>query len=41
MVGTPKFPAWYDSQGGIYVGYSENDVRFKYNLDQAVAYKTR
>jgi len=30
-----RIPAWYDEQGHIYVGYSENDVRFKYNLDKA------
>ncbi|MDI1351498.1 MAG: valine--tRNA ligase [bacterium] len=27
-----RIPAWYDNQGNIYVGYSENDVRFKYTL---------
>lgn len=30
-----RIPAWYDSQGNIYVGYSENDVRFKYKIDEA------
>lgn len=29
-----RIPAWYDSQGHTYVGYSENDVRFRYNLDE-------
>lgn len=29
-----RIPAWYDNQGNIYVGYSENDVRFKYTLDE-------
>ena len=28
-----RIPAWYDNHGHIYVGYSENDVRFKYKLD--------
>lgn len=27
-----RIPAWYDEQGNVYVGYSEKDVRFKYNL---------
>jgi valyl-tRNA synthetase len=27
-----RIPAWYDNHGRIYVGYSENDVRFKYKL---------
>ena len=31
-----RIPAWYDNQGQVYVGYSENDVRFKYQLDQEV-----
>jgi len=30
-----RIPAWYDNQGQIYVGYSENDVRFKYHLDDS------
>ncbi|VEG92422.1 valine--tRNA ligase [Legionella spiritensis] len=34
-----RIPAWYDSQGHIYVGYSENDVRFKYKLDESVSLK--
>jgi valyl-tRNA synthetase len=34
-----RIPAWYDSQGRIYVGYSENDVRFKYNLDETLVLK--
>lgn len=29
-----RIPAWYDNHGHIYVGYSENDVRFKYKLDE-------
>ena len=28
-----RIPAWYDAKGHVYVGYSENDVRFKYKLD--------
>lgn len=28
-----RIPAWYDNHGHVYVGYSENDVRFKYKLD--------
>lgn len=27
-----RIPAWYDDQGSVYVGYSENDVRFKYKI---------
>lgn len=34
-----RIPAWYDNQGRIYVGYSENDVRFKYKLDASVHLK--
>lgn len=29
-----RIPAWYDDNNNIYVGYSENDVRFKYQLDK-------
>jgi valyl-tRNA synthetase len=32
-----RIPAWYDENGQIYVGYSENDVRFKYQLNDSVA----
>ncbi len=31
-----RIPAWYDNQNRVYVGHSENDVRFKYNLDANV-----
>jgi len=34
-----RIPAWYDSHGHSYVGYSENDVRFKYKLDPSVSLK--
>ena len=34
-----RIPAWYDSQGNIYVGYSENDVRFKYKIDKSTSLK--
>ena len=34
-----RIPAWYDNQGNIYVGYSENDVRFKYTLDESTPLK--
>lgn len=34
-----RIPAWYDSQGNVYVGYSENDVRFKYKIDEAITLK--
>lgn len=34
-----RIPAWYDNQGHIYVGYSENDVRFKYKLDDSIPLK--
>ncbi len=29
-----RIPAWYDNDGNIYVGYSENDVRSHYSLDK-------
>jgi len=31
-----RIPAWYDEKGSIYVGYSENDVRFKHKLDDSL-----
>ncbi len=31
-----RIPAWYDEQGRVYVGISENDVRFKYNIDKEI-----
>lgn len=34
-----RIPAWYDSNGNVYVGYSENDVRFKYNLKDTTSLK--
>lgn len=34
-----RIPAWYDNQGKAYVGYSENDVRFKYKLDASLPLK--
>jgi valyl-tRNA synthetase len=34
-----RIPAWYDNHGNVYVGYSENDVRFKYNIDEATPLK--
>lgn len=34
-----RIPAWYDNQGRIYVGSSEEDVRFKYHLDAHIALK--
>ncbi len=34
-----RIPAWYDNQGHVYVGYSENDVRFKHKLDDTVSLK--
>ncbi|MDP3561414.1 MAG: valine--tRNA ligase [Legionellaceae bacterium] len=34
-----RIPAWYDNQGHVYVGYSENDVRFKYKLDSNLPLK--
>ncbi|MCX7115570.1 MAG: valine--tRNA ligase [Gammaproteobacteria bacterium] len=27
-----RIPAWYDNQGRVYVGYTEEDVRFKHNI---------
>ena len=34
-----RIPAWYDNHGHVYVGYSENDVRFKHQLDESVQLK--
>lgn len=34
-----RIPAWYDNEGSIYVGYSENDVRFKYNIAEGTELK--
>ncbi|KTD32051.1 valine--tRNA ligase [Legionella israelensis] len=34
-----RIPAWYDNHGNIYVGYSENDVRFKYKLSPDITLK--
>ncbi|KTD65625.1 valine--tRNA ligase [Legionella shakespearei] len=34
-----RIPAWYDNHGNVYVGYSENDVRFKYKIDEATPLK--
>ena len=34
-----RIPAWYDNQGRVFVGYSENDVRFKYQLEDTVPLK--
>lgn len=31
-----RIPAWYDEAKNVYVGYSEKDVRFKYNLAATV-----
>ncbi|MBL4821817.1 MAG: valine--tRNA ligase [Gammaproteobacteria bacterium] len=31
-----RIPAWYDEQGNIYVGHSEQDVRDKHNLESRV-----
>jgi valyl-tRNA synthetase len=31
-----RIPAWYDDAGKAYVGYSENDVRFKYQLSDTL-----
>lgn len=31
-----RIPAWYDEDSNVYVGYSEKDIRFKYNLDPSV-----
>lgn len=34
-----RIPAWYDNQGHVFVGYSENDVRFKYQLEDNIPLK--
>jgi len=32
-----RIPAWYDDQGNVYVGYSEEDVREKHDLSSDIA----
>ncbi len=32
-----RVPAWYDEDGNVYVGYSEDDVREKHKLDGGIA----
>lgn len=34
-----RIPAWYDNHGNIYVGYSENDVRFKHKIEESTPLK--
>lgn len=34
-----RIPAWYDNHGHVYVGYSEEDVRFKHQLSENIALK--
>ncbi|MCI6200399.1 MAG: valine--tRNA ligase [Proteobacteria bacterium] len=34
-----RIPAWYDNDGKVYVGRSEEEVRSKYSLDSAVVLK--
>lgn len=34
-----RIPAWYDNNGKVYVGYSENDVRFKYKIKESTVLK--
>jgi valyl-tRNA synthetase len=34
-----RIPAYYDEDGNIYVGYSEKDVRFKYQLSDNIVLK--
>ena len=34
-----RIPAWYDADGKIYVGHSEQDVRFKYKLPDELILK--
>ena len=31
-----RIPAWYDAKGNVFVGISENDVRFKHNIPSDV-----
>lgn len=32
-----RIPAWYDDEGQVYVGLDEQEVRTRYNLDEAIA----
>jgi valyl-tRNA synthetase len=34
-----RIPAWYDDAGNVFVGYSENDVRFKYKIKDTTILK--
>jgi valyl-tRNA synthetase len=34
-----RIPAWYDNIGNIYVGFSEQDIRIKYQLDESINLK--
>ena len=34
-----RIPAWYDNQGHIYVGHNEQEIRFKYQLDETYPLK--
>lgn len=34
-----RIPAWYDDNGGVYVGHDEDDVRQKYQLDASIILK--
>lgn len=34
-----RIPAWYDTEGNVYVARNETEVRSKYNLDFAVELK--
>lgn len=34
-----RIPAWYDNQGRVYVGYNEQDVRFRYRIAEEVPLK--
>lgn len=34
-----RIPAWYDNQGRVFVGYNEQDVRFKYRLTEDMPLK--
>ncbi|AEW44846.1 valyl-tRNA synthetase [Serratia symbiotica str. 'Cinara cedri'] len=31
-----RIPAWYDAKGKVYVGYNEEEVRYKYNLSMSI-----
>ncbi len=32
-----RIPAWYDNEGNVYVGESENEIRKQHNIENSIA----